>query len=121
MKREQYDIGSVLDTAMITIHDEHQYSVGEGIDNKEQVIRIVRIAESAGKLLTIGGMGKREAEANIQRIIRYGRQLFIEEMIGPILNDTDFPDDKEAIKEFEQYLKKSRRTKIPNHRTRQCT
>ena len=111
MKKEQYDLGSVLDSAMIIIHDEHQYSVGEGIDTEERVTRIVRIAESAGKLLTIGGMGKREAEANIQRIIRYGRQLFIDEMMDPIFENDELPDDKEAIQEFEQYLKKSRRTK----------
>jgi hypothetical protein len=93
------------------IQDEYRYFIGNGIDNAEHIPRIVRIAESAGKLLTIGGMPKREVEANIQRIISYGRQLFIDEWMKPLAGDVDLPDEEEAIKEFDQYLKTARRAK----------
>jgi hypothetical protein len=96
---------------MRVIQDEYRYFIGNGIDNAEHIPRIVRIAESAGKLLTIGGMPKREVEANIQRIISYGRQLFIDEWMKPLAGDVDLPDEEEAIKEFDQYLKTARRAK----------
>ena len=54
---------------MQVIQDEHEHFTSDGIDNEEHIPRIVRIAESAGKLLKVGGMPKHEVEANIQRII----------------------------------------------------
>ena len=111
MTKMQYDIDSILDTAMQVIQDEHRYFINDGIDNEEHIPRIVRIAESAGKLLAVGGMPKQKVEANIQRIIRFGRQLFIGEWIKPLPGDDELPDEEEAIEEFDQYIKKSRRAK----------
>jgi hypothetical protein len=111
MTTRPYDKDSVLDTAMQVIQDEHRYFTSGGIDNAEHIPRIARIAESAGKLLRVGGMPKREVEANLQRIIHYGRQLFIDEWMKPLPGDTDLPDEEEAIAEFDQYLKNTRKAK----------
>jgi hypothetical protein len=111
MTRRPYDTDSVLDTAMQVIQDEHRYFTSDGIGNEEHIPRIVRIAESAGKLLKVGGMPKHEVEANIQRIIHYGRQLFIDEWMKPLPGDTDLPDEEEAIEEFDQCVKNTRRAK----------
>ena len=96
---------------MQVIQDEHRYFTSDGIDNKEHIPRIARIAESAGKLLRVGGMPKREVEANVQRIIHYGRRLFIDEWMKPLPGDTDLPDEEKAIEEFDRYLKNTRRAK----------
>jgi hypothetical protein len=111
MTRRPYDTDSVLDTAMQVIQDEHRHFTSDGIDNEEHIPRIVRIAESAGKLLRVGGMPKHEVEANVQRITHYGRQLFIDEWMKPLPGDSDLPDEEEAIEEFDRYLKNTRRAK----------
>lgn len=111
MTKAKYDTGTVLDTAMQIIQDEHVHSISDPIDNEEHVERIVRIAESAGKLLSATGIPKRDVEGNVQRIIQYGRRLFVEEWMQPQPGDTEVPREEDAIEEFDQYLEKSRRTK----------
>ena len=111
MTKASYDTNSVLDTAMQIIQDEHHVFVEDGIDNDEHIPRIIRIARSAGKLLLINGMAKRDVDANIERIINYGRQLFIEEWMKPFPGDDEPPLEEEAIEEFDKYLKKARRLK----------
>ena len=111
MTKASYDTNSVLDTAMQIIQDEHHVFVEDGIDNDEHIPRIIRIARSAGKLLLINGMAKRDVDANIERIINYGRQLFIEEWMKPFSGDDEPPLEEDAIEEFDKYLKKARRLK----------
>ena len=111
MTRTQYDRDSVIDAAMQIIHDEHRFFINDAIDNAEHIPRIVRIAESAGKLLATGGMTKPDVEANVERIIHYGRQLFIEEWMKPFPDDTEAPDEEDAIEEFDRYARKARKRK----------
>jgi hypothetical protein len=111
MTRAQYDRDSVIDAAMQIIQDEHRFFINDGIDNAEHIPRIVRIAESAGKLLATGGMTKADVEANVERIIHYGRQLFIEEWMKPFPGDTEAPDEEDVIEEFDRYAKTARKRK----------
>ena len=117
MKRANYDTYSVLDTAMQIIQDEHHHFVHDGIGNDEHIPRIIRIARSAGKLFLLGGMSKQETDSNVDRMIRYGRHLFIEEWMKTFPGDTEPPDENDAIEEFNQYLKRAKsekRKKSPN-------
>jgi hypothetical protein len=111
MTKAGYDMFSVLDTAMQIIQDEHQHFTNQKIDNNEHIARIVRIAESVGILLKSSGRPKREIESNVLRIIRYGRQLFVEEWIQPLPGEVVGPEEKDAIEEFEKYVKKHRGSK----------
>jgi hypothetical protein len=111
MTKAGYDTFSVLDTAMQIIQDEHHHFTNEKIDNNEHVARIVRIAESVGTLLKSSWKPKREIESSVQRIIRYGRQLFVEEWTQPLPGDVESPEEQDAIEEFEKYVKKHRGSK----------
>lgn len=102
-----HDKNTILDTAMQIIKDEHAFFVKCGIDNGEHIPRIVRIAESAGKVLSVSGMNKEELNGNIDRIIQLGRQLFVDEWMRPIVGDTELPREQDAIDEFNQYLRRN--------------
>jgi len=105
----KYDSDTILDTAMQIIQDEHHFFIHDGIDNDEHIPRIIRIAQSAGKIFLIGGMAQSDVEANVERIIQYGRQLFIEEWMKPFPGDVEPPEEDEAIEEFDRYLKKTKK------------
>ncbi len=102
-----YDKDTIIDTAMQIIKDEHTFFVKYGIDNSEHIPRIIRIAESAGKLLSLGGMKKEELNGNIDRIIQFGRQLFVDEWMRPIEGDSEVPREQDAIDEFDRYFRKN--------------
>jgi hypothetical protein len=104
----EYDKDKIIDTAMQIIKDEHEFFVSESIDNSEHIPRIVRIASSAGKVLSTNGVGKQEVERTIDRIIQYGQQLFIDEWMALPLDDDDPPCEEDAIDEFNQYAKNTK-------------
>ena len=118
MTKPPYDAFSVLDTAMQIIEDEHHHFANRRIENQDHIPRIVRIAESAGKILKSSGMPKQEVESNVLRIIRHGRQLFIEEWMLTLPRAAERRDEEEAIEAFEKYVmigkKKSRKRKSSN-------
>jgi len=82
--------------------------VNEALDNGEHIPRIVRIAQSAGKLLSMNGMNEQDIGLNIERIIQYGRQLFIKEWMKPFPGEDEPPCEEEAIEAFNRYLPKRR-------------
>lgn len=91
---------------MQIIKDEHAFFVKGGNDNSEHIPRIIRIAESAGKLLSVSGMNKKELNGNIDRIIQFGRQLFLDEWMRPLDGDSELPCEEDAIDEFNLYLRR---------------
>ena len=107
----RYDKDTVLDTAMQIIKDEHEVFLNHELDNDDYIPRMARIAESAGKLLAVGGVPKREIKADIERIIEFGRRLFVREWMEPIPGESEPPQEEDAIKEFERCLKKERKAK----------
>jgi hypothetical protein len=116
MTKPPYDAFTVLDTAMQIIEDEHHHFVNRRVDNQDHIPRIVRIAKSAGKILKSSGMPKQEVESNVQRIIRHGRQLFVEEWMLTLPHGEN-QDENEAIEAFERYVtisSKSKRRKSSN-------
>jgi hypothetical protein len=104
---------------MRIIKDEHAFFVKCGIDNSEHIPRIIRIAESAGKLLSVSGMKKEELNGNIDRIIQFGRQLFVDEWMRPIEGDSEVPREQDAIDEFNRYLRRNQGSS--NQRPRRTT
>lgn len=110
MAKTSYDKDSVIDTAMQIVKDEHAFFAHERLDNSEHIPHIIRIAQSAGDLLARDGMSKPEAEANVDRIIQFGRRLFIELWMVPFPGDDEPPHEVDAIREFDQYLKPLRKT-----------
>lgn len=107
-----YDKDSVIDTAMQIVKDQHDFFENEGLDDSEHIPLIVRIARSAGALLARDGMSKREVEANVDRIIHFGRRLYIELWTTPFSGEHEKPREEDAIKEFDQYLKPARRARL---------
>lgn len=61
---------------MQIIKDEHAFFVKGGNDNSEHIPRIIRIAESAGKLLSVSGMNKKELNGNIDRLSNLADSFF---------------------------------------------
>lgn len=57
-------------------------------------------------------MSKPEVEANVDRIIQFGRRLFIELWMVPFPGDSNPPSEEEAIKEFDRYLEPARRAQL---------
>jgi hypothetical protein len=106
----KYDKNTIIDTAMQIIRDEHAFFVKEGNDNSEHIPQIIRIAESAGKLLSVSGMNKEELNGNINRIIQFGRQLFVDEWMRPLDGDSEPPREQDAIDEFNRHLTKKKET-----------
>jgi len=106
----KYDKDTVLDTAMQVIKDEYESFTNNESDNSDYVPRVVRVAESAGTLLSLDGMGQREVRANVNRIIEYGRRLFIQEWMRLIMDEAEQPCEQEAIEEFDRYLRAEQRT-----------
>lgn len=105
----KYDKNTIIDTTMQIIRDEHTFFVKEVNDNSEHILRIIRIAESAGKLLSVG-MNKEELNGNINRIIQFGRQLFVDEWMRPLDGDSEPPREQDAIDEFNRHLRKKKET-----------
>lgn len=101
----RYDKDTVLDTAMQVIKDEHAAFVAGETDNCEHIPRILRVAESAGTLLNVDGMGKQEVRANVDRIVEFGRRLFVQEWMRPISGETERPREEDALREFDRYLR----------------
>ena len=106
----KYDTNTLIDTAMQIIKDENTFFVKEGIANSEHIPRIIRIAESAGKLLSVSGMSKIDADGNIERIIQFGRQLFVDEWMKPFDGESEPPCEEDAIDEFNLYLTKKKKS-----------
>ena len=73
MTKPPYDAFSVLDTAMQIIEDEHHYFVNRRVENQDHIPRIVRIAESAGKILKSSGMPKVGGVFGLTPLGRYER------------------------------------------------
>jgi hypothetical protein len=110
MTKPPYDAFTVLDTATQIIEDEHYHFVNRRVDNQDHIPRIVRIAKSAGKILKSSGMPQQEVESNVQRIIRHGRQLFVEEWMLTLPHGEP-QDENEAIEAFERYVTISSKSK----------
>lgn len=102
-QKPRYDKDTVLDTAMQVIKDEHEAFVDGETDNCEHIPRILRVAESAGTLLKMDGMGKQEVRANVDRIVEFGRRLFVQEWMRPIAGETERPREEDALREFDRY------------------
>ena len=107
----QYDKDTILDTALQIIKDEHEVFLNHEFDNDDYIPRIARVAESAGSLLARNGMAKREVRANVERIIEFGRRLFVQEWMRPMMGETEPPREEDAIEEFERCLKKERKAR----------
>lgn len=112
MPRMIYDKDSVTETAMQIVKDQHEFFAHGELDNSDHIPLVIRIAESAGVLLASGGMPKREAEAIVDRIIQFGRQLFIQLWMTPVAVWMAPPREEDAIKEFDRYLEPARRTRF---------
>lgn len=112
MTKMSYDRDSVIDTAMQIVKDQHEFFENEGLDNSEHIPLIVRTAQSAGVLLARDGMPKREVEVSVDRIIIFGRRLFIGLWMTPFPGDAKMPSEEDAIKEFDQYLTPARRARF---------
>src|SRR5688572_11663990 len=106
----KYDTNTLIDTAMQIIKDETAFFVKESIDDSEHIPRIIRIAESAGKLLSVSGMSKINTDGNIERIIQFGRQLFVDEWMKPFDGESEPPCEEDAIAEFNRYLPKKKKS-----------
>jgi hypothetical protein len=114
----KYDKGTVLDTAMQIIKDEHEVFANLELDNDDYIPRIARIAESAGALLSQDGMAKCDVRANVNRIIAYGRRLFIQVWVSQMVEDGERPCEDEAAKEFDRYIQKEQKAR--RQRVRNC-
>jgi hypothetical protein len=99
-------IAVAMATGRQVIRDEHAFFVKDGVDNSEHVPRIGRIAESVRSILSQEGAASSEANQAKRDLIDFGRALFVKEWMKPIAGDDELPSEKEAVAEFNSYLRK---------------
>jgi len=78
-------------TGRAVIQREHEFFISYALDNGEHIPRIGRIAESVAGVLKASGHPEEEASALRDRLVGFGKELFLDEWM-PSLEDDEDPD-----------------------------
>jgi hypothetical protein len=103
---DQETIEILKEFGLALVERQHQFFVDESIDNSEHVSAIQRIADTVYEYLITNGVSTKISRKVRNELIYHGRELFIKTWMIPLDEDEEPPDEKEARRTFDKFLKR---------------
>jgi len=104
---EKEIIKIIEEFGLALVERQHQYSRDETIDDLEHIPAIKRIAETAYQYLKTKGVSLEKSAKVKKDLINHGRELYIADWMTHFDGEDDeLPDEEEARRTFNQYLKR---------------
>ncbi len=99
---------------IIEAESRHNFDV-YAIDDSEHIPRMERLATSVREALFERGLAPEPCDASCDDLIEYARQLYLAEWMRPLPGDETLLFKKDAIRDFNQHLKRRNGYEQPEH------